>query len=114
MLIKTIALQNAKNSTAIENIFTTEDELYKAVSDSIKESNANPGTKEVFRYREALWRSYDQLKEKDNINLESIISIFQQIKSSSSGLRAPQSLTVIQRDQSEFRAGGSSLYPTEG
>ena len=30
MHINTIALQEAKTSTAIENIFTTEDELYKA------------------------------------------------------------------------------------
>lgn len=114
MLINTIALQEAKNSTAIENIFTTEDELYKAVSDSIKESNANPATKEVLRYREALWHGYDQLKEKDNIDLESIVSIFQQIKNSSSGLRAPQSLTVIQRGQSEFRSGEVIYTPPRG
>jgi len=31
MLVNTIALQEAKTSTEIENIFTTEDELYKAV-----------------------------------------------------------------------------------
>lgn len=114
MLINTIALQEAKNSTEIENIFTTADELYKAVSDSLNESNANPGTKEVLRYREALWHGYDQLKEKDNIDLESIISIFQQIKSSSTALRAPQSLTVIQRGQSEFRAGEVIYTPPRG
>ena len=34
MLINTIGLQEAKTSTAIENIFTTEDELYKAISDT--------------------------------------------------------------------------------
>ena len=28
MIVNTIALQEAKASTAIENIFTTEDELY--------------------------------------------------------------------------------------
>ncbi len=31
MLMNTIALQEAKTSTEIENIFTTEDELYKAI-----------------------------------------------------------------------------------
>ena len=35
MLINTIALQEAQTSTAIENIFTTEHELYKAVSETI-------------------------------------------------------------------------------
>ena len=37
MLINTIALQEAITSTEIENIFTTQDELYKAISDSKKE-----------------------------------------------------------------------------
>ena len=37
MLINTISLQEAKTSTAIENIFTTEDELYKAISDTTRE-----------------------------------------------------------------------------
>jgi len=55
ILVDTIALQEAQTSTAIENIFTTEDELYKAVSDSLKEENIKPATKEVLRYREALW-----------------------------------------------------------
>ncbi|WP_317170961.1 Fic/DOC family N-terminal domain-containing protein [Sphingobacterium micropteri] len=64
MLINTIALQEARASSAIENIFTTEDELYKAVWDTIQEKNANPATKEVLRYREALWEGYKRIKEK--------------------------------------------------
>ena len=60
-LINTIALQEAKASSAIENIFTTEDELYNAVSDTIQEKNANPATKEVLRYREALWEGYKRI-----------------------------------------------------
>ena len=54
MLVNTISLQEAKSSTAIENIFSTEDELYKAISDTVKEKIENPNTKEVLRYREAL------------------------------------------------------------
>src|SRR5690606_36173755 len=91
MLINTIALQEAKTSTAIENIFTTGDELYKAVSDTVKESHADLGTKEVLRYREALWHGYDVLREKSQVDLEAVISIFQQIKNSTSGLRPPHS-----------------------
>jgi len=114
MLINTISLQEAKTSTAIENIFTTEDELYKAVSDSIKEESANPGTKEVLRYREALWQGYNSLKEKEGIDLDCIIEIFRQIKNSSGGLRSPQSLTVINRGQSEFRSGEIIYTPPRG
>ncbi len=54
MLVNTIALQEAKTSTEIENIFTTDDELYKAISDTIQEKSANTATKEVLRYREAI------------------------------------------------------------
>ena len=61
MLINTIALQEAKTSTEIENIFTTEDDLYKAISEAAGSENINPGTKEVLRYREALWAGYEAL-----------------------------------------------------
>ncbi len=114
MLINTISLQEAKASSAIENIFTTEDELYKAVSDTVQEESANPATKEVLRYREALWEGYRRIKEKDSIDLESIIAIFRQIKNTSSSLRAPHSLTVIQRGQSEFRPGEVIYTPPRG
>ena len=114
MLVNTIALQEAKASSAIENIFTTEDELYKAVSDTIQEKHANPATKEVLRYREALWEGYRRIGEKGGIDLESTISIFQQIKNTSGSIRPPQTLTVIQRGQSEFRSGEIIYTPPRG
>jgi Uncharacterized conserved protein len=114
MLINTIALQEAKASSAIENIFTTEDELYKAVSDTVQEKNANPATKEVLRYREALWEGYKRIKEKNGIDLQSIIAIFRQIKNTSSSIRPPHTLTVIQRGQSEFRSGEIIYTPPRG
>jgi len=114
MLVNTIALQEAKASTAIENIFTTEDELYKAVSDTIQEDKANVATKEVLRYREALWTGYQLIKENNHIDLDSILGVFRQIKNTSSGLRSPASLTVIQRGQSEFRAGEIIYTPPRG
>ena len=114
MLVNTIALQEAKASTAIENIFTTEDALYKAVSDTVQEDKANVATKEVLRYREALWTGYQLIKENNNIDLESILGIFRQIKNTSSGLRSPASLTIIQRGQSEFRSGEVIYTPPRG
>lgn len=114
MLINTIALQEAKTSTAIENIFTTEDDLYKAVSDNLKEEQANPGTKEVLRYREALWRGYELMSGKTKIDLDSITGIFQKIKNTSAGFRPPQSQTTIRRGQSEFRSGEVIYTPPRG
>lgn len=114
MLINTIALQEAKASSAIENIFTTEDELYKAVSDTVQEKNANPATKEVLRYREALWEGYKRIREKNGLDMESLIAIFRQIKNTSAGIRPPHTLTVIQRGQSEFRSGEIIYTPPRG
>jgi Fic family protein len=114
MLVNTITLQEARSSSAIENIFTTEDELYKAVSDTIKEETANVSTKEVLRYREALWAGYYDILEKGKIDLDSIIKVYQQIKDTKQGIRAPQSQVVIKRGQSEFRSGEVIYTPPRG
>lgn len=114
MLINTIALQEAKTSSEIENIFTTEDELYKAISDTTKEENCNPATKEVLRYREALWVGYDSLKEKKSIDLNSILKIYKKIKATNEGIRPPQALVVIKRGKSEIRPGEVIYTPPRG
>jgi Fic family protein len=105
MLINTLALQEAKTSTEIENIFTTEDELYKAISDTQKEANINPATKEVLKYREALWAGFKTLQDRQKIDTILIQRIFNQIKETTSSYRPPQAQVVIKRGQSEFRSG---------
>lgn len=114
ILINTISLQEAKSSTEIENIFTTEDELYKAISDSINEQNATPNTKEVLRYREALWAGYADIKTKNRIDLDAIIKIYQKVKNTTQGVRPPQSQVVIKRGNSELRPGEVIYTPPRG
>jgi len=114
MLVNTISLQEAKRSTEIENIFTTEDELYKAISDTVKEKEANLATKEVLRYREALWAGYSTLQESNQVGERTILEIFQKIKDTQEGIRSPQSQVVIKRGQSEFRAGEVVYTPPRG
>jgi len=105
MLVNTLSLQEAKTSTEIENIFTTEDELYKAISDTKKHESSNPAIKEVLKYREALWAGYQNLQDNQQINKKLIVQIFNQIKETSSGYRPPQANIVIKRGQSELRPG---------
>lgn len=105
MLINTLALQEARTSTEIENIFTTEDELYKAISLTNNESNVNPATKEVLKYREALWAGYKELQINNTIDTNLIKRIFNQIKETTTGYRPPQAQVVIKRGESEFRSG---------
>lgn len=114
MLINTLALQEAKTSTEIENIFTTEDELYKAISDTNKETKINPATKEVLKYREALWAGYKGLQENQTIDTNLIKQIFNQIKETNSGYRPPQAQVVIKRGESEFRSEEIIYTPPRG
>ena len=80
LLINTISLQEAKISSEIENIFTTDDELYKAFSDKTTESNG--ASKEVLRYREALWFGYNYLKSAEEFYYQYFIRVFQEIQQS--------------------------------
>ncbi len=81
VLVHTLPLQEARRSSEIENIVTTNDELYRAMtSDKIQTS---PHTKEVLRYREALWTGMDSMRNRGIINtplLEQICSRIRDIQ----------------------------------
>jgi Fic family protein len=85
LLINTISLQEAKISSEIENIFTTDDELYKALSDKNTESNG--GSKEVLKYREALWSGYNYLQNAKEFDKQYFIRVFQEIKQTKDTVR---------------------------
>ena len=88
MLINTLVLQEAKDSSTIENIFTTNDELYKAFSSSA--SNINPSTKEVLRYREALWNAFLLMNEPAEYSVDLAVDIFRTITGKDEGIRNVQ------------------------
>ena len=60
MLIDSLVLQEARASSEIENILTTNDEVYKAASDDGLAASAQ--TKEVLRYRQALNHGFRQIR----------------------------------------------------
>ena len=60
ILINALALQEAKDSSEIENIVTTHDELYRSM---VSSSNVSHAAKEVQRYREALYRGFELIQE---------------------------------------------------
>ena len=62
LFIDTIYLQEAKASSEIENIITTNDEIYKSFISEKK--NENTATKEVLSYKEALWIGLKDLDKK--------------------------------------------------
>ena len=85
ILISTIALQEAKASSEIENIITTNDSLYKAMATT--ESKIDANTKEVLQYREALWYGVKLIEEKELITTNMIIEIQQILEGNRSGIR---------------------------
>lgn len=95
LLINTISLQEAKISSAIENIFTTDDELYKEYSDKNKETTG--ASREVLRYREALWSGYNYLKSKEKFDLEYFLEVFREIKQTKDGIRPDFLQTTIKQ-----------------
>ena len=66
VLVHTLPLQEARRSSEIENIVTTNDELYRAMTSN--KIQITPHTKEVLRYREALWTGVSRLRERPILN----------------------------------------------
>lgn len=85
LFIDTINLQEARASSAIDNIITTQDELFKAsIADK---KNDNPATKEVIHYKDALWYGVEQIKKRPVLKTNLFIAIMQIIKENESGIR---------------------------
>ena len=85
LFIDTIYLQEAQASSAIENIITTQDELFKAtITDR---STENIAVKEVIHYKDALWFGFEQLEKRPILTTNLFIAIMQLIKENQSGIR---------------------------
>ena len=85
LLLNTLVIQESRDSSAIENIVTTQDELYQAV---LSTENANPAAKEVLSYRDALQSGLGLMIGNQNlITTNLLISIVKRIKQNQSGIR---------------------------
>jgi len=115
LLINSISLQEAKASSAIENIFTTDDELYKAYSEeSSHAAQLNGPPKEILKAREALWDGFNYLKGRSGFDKEYFIRIFQEIKETKDEIRLPLTETVIRQAGSGLNAGQVIYTPPRG
>jgi Fic family protein len=85
LFLDTIHLQEAKSSSEIENIITTNDVLYKAIVADKKFDN--PATKEVISYKEALWNGLQEIDKRPFISTNLCIEIVQSIKKNTAGIR---------------------------
>ncbi len=85
ILINALGLQEAKDSSEIENIVTTHDELFK--DEVLPESFANPAAKEVLRYRQALRLGFEQVRQTGLITANHLIAIQAELERNNAGFR---------------------------
>lgn len=92
LFLDTIYLQEAKASSEVENIITTNDELYKSLVADRKIENS--ATKEVLSYKEALWLGLEELKTKPFITTNLCVKIVQCIKQNNASIRNTPGTTL--------------------
>lgn len=83
ILLDTLGIQEAKDSSEIENIITTHDELYAGKSDAV----ASPAAKEVQHYLAALRVGYEEVRRSGLIRLETLLSVQAELEQNRAGLR---------------------------
>ena len=100
ILISSLTLQEAKDSSEVENIVTTQDELYKAGL-QIKTQIANAATKEVLRYRESISSGFNLVRKNKLLTLNIIKNIQEKLVDNSVGFRSTPG-TFLQNDRKEI------------
>jgi Fic family protein len=88
ILINSLALQEAKDSSEIENVITTHDELYKASLD-IKQ-HITQATKEVQNYKNALLKGFDLVSDNNLLLKRYIVEIQKELEQNNAGVRRQQ------------------------
>ena len=105
ILVDGIVLQEARSSSEIEQIVTTSDELYRAAAGGTAE--LDPYTKEVVRYREALWHGCEMLGSRP-LSTNLFVGLMRIIKDTDAGIRSVPGVRIL-------GAGGEIVYtPPEG
>ena len=103
ILIDTLTLQEAKASSEIENIVTTQDELFQA--DVLLDDRGSLTAKEVARYRDALKRGFDTLHQSQGLlTCNGMIEMFRVLKRTDEGFRVTPG-TALKND-----ASGAIVY----
>ncbi len=107
MLVRAIALQEARLSSEIENIVTTDDEMYRAFADDPEQTDQ--ATKEVLRYSHALWHGFSRIQEGRPLSTGLFVEIVRQIKQIDLDVRDLSGTRI--RNQ---RTGETVYAPPEG
>jgi Fic family protein len=85
ILINTLSLQEAKDSSAIENIITTHDEIFR--TDAVSRQFASPAAKEVHSYATSLRNGFETVKRTGIITNNDILQMQSVIQENNAGFR---------------------------
>lgn len=86
LLLNSIVIQESRDSSAIENIVTTQDQIYQAILSPF--DSAPPVVKEVLRYREALETGLTTMEQRGGLSANVALFVMQRIKATTAGLRS--------------------------
>lgn len=95
ILINTLVLQEAKDSSEIENIITTHDELFRA---ELSPTPANPAAKEVQNYAAALHCGFALIRQHQMLTNNHILEIQETLEKNRAGFRK-QAGTMLKNDR---------------
>jgi Fic family protein len=84
ILLNTLSLQEARDSSAVENIITSHDELFRA---ELQTDGTSPATKEVQNYVQALKLGFARVRQTGLLRLDDILAIQQVLEKNRAGLR---------------------------
>ncbi len=111
ILINTLGLQEAKDSSEIENIVTTHDELFKG--DDATHEVVNAATKEVFRYRQALSCGFILVKDTGLLTLNHVLSVQETLEQNRAGFRKLPGIAMKGGTACSLRSRFSPFDPHE-
>jgi len=94
ILINAIVLREAKDSSEIENIVTTQDQLYRAAAAGSARS-IDPAAKEVLRYRDALWDGFYKVRTRGIITIPDVMEIQRIIVENDAGVRKTPGTALV-------------------
>ena len=97
ILISSLTLQEAKESSEVENIVTTQDDLYRA-SISINQELQSAATKEVLNYREALQHGFNLVRKRQLLTNNVIKEIQERLEYNRAGFRTVPGTTLKRND----------------
>ncbi len=99
ILVSTLSLQEAKDSSAIENIITTHDDIYR--SDNASRHFVTLAAKEVHNYAAALRAGFERVKKSRQLTLNDILTIQAGIEENRAGFRKLPGTALKNEDTGE-------------